>query len=98
MSVPFAGEEVRPLSDVASGAEGFMRAAAHRAGPTILMDGDERVAVVLPDALYRQLSEAAARLDLVEALDSGEAAAAAGQTMPQAEVVAWVRTWKTPRR
>ena len=87
-----AAADIRHLSDMARGGDRVVREAIADGRETVLMDGGRAIAVLVSAERYGELNDAASRLELIEALDVGEASAAAGKTHPHAEVMAWLRS------
>ena len=85
--------DVRPLSDMAHDGDRVVREAIASGKATFLMDEGEAVAVLVSAARYEELRDTANRLDLIAALEAAEASAVAGNTKPNHEVVAWIRSW-----
>ncbi len=86
-------EDTLRLADVASGSEAAIRDAAGTGRPTLLVEDGRGVAVLMSPELFDELAEAAARLDLIEALDAGESDLANGRVVAHSTVAAQLRSW-----
>jgi hypothetical protein len=86
-------EDVRPISTLDLAAAAVVREAAAGPRATRIVDGEESIAVLLSPARYDELLDAAARLELVYALDEAEESIAAGRTTPHEEVLPLLLRW-----
>lgn len=86
-------EEVEPVSALTPAVAAALRELTAGACATRLVDGDEQVAVLLSPARYDELLDAAARLDLIEALNEAEDSLASGRVIPHEEVLPLLRRW-----